>query len=59
MEQQKTKARASWVGEEASASASVYKELLRKHKATEFVGYDSFDADAEVLAIISNGKSVE
>ena len=59
MEQQKTKARASWVGEEASASASIYKELLTKHKATEFVGYDSFDADAEVLALISAGKSVD
>ena len=59
MEQQKTKARASWVGEEASASASIYKELLQKHKATEFVGYDSFDTDAEVLAIIRDGKSVD
>ncbi len=58
MEQQKTKARASWVGEETSASASAYKELLSKHTATEFVGYDSFDADAEVLAIISSGKEV-
>ncbi|MDP2156691.1 MAG: alanine--tRNA ligase-related protein, partial [Nitrospirota bacterium] len=59
MEQQKTKARASWVGEEASASASIYKELFRKHKTTEFVGYDSFDADAKVLAIINNGNSVD
>ncbi len=59
MEQQKTKARASWVGEEASASASIYKELFRKHNTTEFVGYDSFGADAKVLAIISNGNLVD
>jgi alanyl-tRNA synthetase len=59
MEQQKTKARASWVGAEASASASLYKELLRNYKATEFVGYDSFDAEAEVLAIVSSGKAVD
>ncbi|MBI5631927.1 MAG: alanine--tRNA ligase [Nitrospirae bacterium] len=59
MEQQKTKARASWVGEEASSSASAYKELLRKQKATEFVGYEAFDAEAEVLAVISGGTSVD
>ncbi|MBI5074142.1 MAG: alanine--tRNA ligase [Nitrospirae bacterium] len=59
MEQQKTKARASWVGEETSASASVYKELLQKHKATEFAGYDSFDAEGEVLALIRDGRSVD
>jgi len=59
MEQQKTKARASWVGEEAPASAPLYKELLLKYKATEFAGYDSFEADAVVLALISNGNAVD
>jgi len=59
MEQQKTKARASWVGEETSASTSIYKELFRKHKATEFAGYDSFDAEGEVLALIRDGRSVD
>ncbi|MBI5848426.1 MAG: alanine--tRNA ligase [Nitrospirae bacterium] len=58
MEQQRTKARASWVGEEAPASAALYKELLRIHKATEFVGYDTFDADAAVMAIICDGNNV-
>lgn len=59
MEQQKIKARASWVGEEVSASASIYRELLSAHAATEFVGYDMLEAEAEVLAIISAGRSVE
>ena len=59
MEQQKTKARASWVGEETSASTSVYRELLQKHAATEFTGYDSFDAEGEVLALIRDGKPVD
>jgi alanyl-tRNA synthetase len=55
MEQQRTKARASWVGEEAAASSSVYRDLIQKHGATAFVGYDSFDADAQVLAVVSDG----
>ncbi len=59
MEQQKTKARASWVGEETSAAASVYKELLQKHKATEFVGYEAFDAEGKVLALIRDGRTVD
>lgn len=59
MEQQKTKARASWMGDETSASGSIYKDLLGKYKATEFAGYDSFDIDARVLAILSAGKSVD
>ena len=59
MEQQKTKARASWVGEESSAATAVYKDLLHTYAATEFTGYDSFESDAVVLAIIRDGKPVE
>ena len=59
MEQQRTKARASWVGEESPAASAVYKDLLQKYATTEFVGYDSFDTDAVVLAIIREGKPVE
>jgi len=59
MEQQRTKARASWVGEESPAASAVYKDLLQKYKATDFTGYDSFESAAKVLAIIKNGKTVE
>ncbi len=58
MEQQKTKARASWVGNEAAAASSVYKELFQKHQATDFAGYETFDTDAVVLAIIKDGDPV-
>ncbi|MEC4675859.1 MAG: alanine--tRNA ligase [Nitrospirota bacterium] len=58
MEIQKTKARASWTGEEA-AVATVYRELSDKYKETEFLGYETLESDATVLAIIINGKTVD
>ena len=59
MEQQRIKARASWAGEETAAASSVYRDLLQKHKATEFVGYDAFETDARVLAVIREGSPVD
>ncbi len=58
MEIQKTKARASWSAEEV-AVASVYRELFQQFPKTVFVGYDAFEAEATVLAIIKNGKVVQ
>jgi len=58
MEQQRTKARAAWVGEESFAASAVYKDLLQKYKATDFTGYDTFESNAEVLAVIRDGKPV-
>ena len=57
MEIQKTKARASWSAEEV-AVASVYRELFQQYPKTVFVGYDAFEVEATVLAIIRNGKIV-
>ena len=57
MELQKAKARASWSAEEV-AVAPVYRELFQRYPKTVFVGYDTFQTDATVLAIIKNGKIV-
>jgi alanyl-tRNA synthetase len=59
MEQQRTKARASWVGEESSAATALYRDLLHRHGKTDFTGYDSFESDAGVLAIIRDGEVAE
>jgi alanyl-tRNA synthetase len=59
MEQQRIRARASWVGEETAGASSAYKEILRRYPATEFVGYDLLEADAIVLALIHDGRQVE
>ncbi len=58
MEIQKSKARASWVGEEAGA-APVYGELLREHGKSEFCGYDTMESGSSVLAIVVNGEKVD
>ncbi|MEW6109794.1 MAG: alanine--tRNA ligase [Nitrospirota bacterium] len=55
MEIQKTKARASWTGEEA-AVPSMYRELLNKYDKTEFTGYETMESDSTVIAIIKNGE---
>jgi alanyl-tRNA synthetase len=58
MELQKTKARASWTGEEAGASP-VYRDMLEKYQQTEFMGYESTEADATVLEIIVQARPVD
>ncbi len=58
MAQQRTKARASWVGEESPSASAVYKDLLHAYAATEFTGYHSFESEAVVLAVIKNGNLV-
>lgn len=55
MEMQKAKARASWSAEEVAVSP-VYRELFQQHPKTVFVGYDTLETEATVLAIIKDGK---
>ena len=57
MEMQKAKARSSWSAEEV-AVAPVYKELFQQYPKTVFVGYDDTEAEATVLAIIRDSKTV-
>ncbi len=58
MELQKTKARASWVMEEAGVSP-VYRDLLQKHGKTEFTGYDAMESESTVLGIVADGRQVD
>jgi alanyl-tRNA synthetase len=55
MEIQKTRARASWTGEE-TAVASVYIDIAKQIGQTEFAGYETLETEASVLAIIINGQ---
>ncbi|MFZ2197408.1 MAG: alanine--tRNA ligase [Thermodesulfovibrionales bacterium] len=57
MEMQKAKARSSWSAEEV-AVAPVYKELFQQYPKSVFVGNDNTEAEATVLAIIRNSKTV-
>ncbi|RJQ17934.1 MAG: alanine--tRNA ligase [Nitrospiraceae bacterium] len=57
MELQKTRARASWVGEEEVAG--VYREIKKQYGATVFSGYETLHSDSSVNAILKNGAPVE
>jgi alanyl-tRNA synthetase len=57
MEIQKTQARASWTG--AEEVPDVYKDLLRDAGPTDFIGYDVFQAEGTVKAIIKDTASVQ
>jgi len=55
MEIQRERARASWVGEE-EAVASIYRELISEIGETEFVGYEYFEAESVIKAVLKDGK---
>ncbi len=57
MEKQRAQSRVE--KKEASADVSVYQNLLKKLKAPEFVGYDEFEAEGKLIAILQNGAPVE
>lgn len=57
MQIQRERARASWVGEE-KAPASIYRELTAKIGETEFVGYETFESESVIKAIIKDGKVI-
>lgn len=57
MDLQKEKARASWSAEEV-ATAPVYRELFRQYPPTLFIGYETEQTDATVLALLKDGKTV-
>ena len=59
MNEQKERARKSWVGAEEAKAASVYREILSSLKPTEFTGYDRLEDKGIVLAIIHKDKKVD
>jgi alanyl-tRNA synthetase len=58
MEIQRERARASWVGEEETV-ASIYRELLSEIGKTDFVGYERFESESVVKALIKDGKVID
>lgn len=59
MAQQKTRARASWAGNDAAESRKVYEEIRAKiPAAVEFLGYQGLTGESTVLAIVAGGKEV-
>ena len=59
MTEQRRAARAAWTGSGQQASDSLWFDLVDQYGATEFVGYASDTAQAQVVALIQGGARVD
>jgi alanyl-tRNA synthetase len=59
MAEQRTRARAAWAGTGDAATERVWFELREQVGATEFQGYTTEVAEAQVLALVIGGMSVQ
>ncbi|MAM34805.1 MAG: alanine--tRNA ligase [Micavibrio sp.] len=59
MEAQKAAARQAWSGSGDAATEKVWFEILDNNAATEFLGYETDKAEAQVLAWIRDGEIVD
>ena len=55
MAEQKAKAHAAWAGSGETADAAVWYNLAEAHGPTEFLGYDTEQAEGQVLALVRDG----
>lgn len=56
MSEQKERARKAWAGSGEAKLDDLWFELQSKHGATEFVGYSHIEAQANVVALVQDGK---
>jgi alanyl-tRNA synthetase len=59
MAEQKTRARAAWKGSGEAADASVWFEIAERVGATEFLGYDTEEAEGQILALVAGGAETD
>ncbi len=59
MERQKAEARASWAGAGGAADEVIWFSLREKHGATEFLGYETEQAEGVVLALLNDGEEID
>ena len=57
MAEQRTRARAAWAGSGDAATERVWFEIKETAGATEFLGYATETAEAEIMAIVVDGAS--
>ena len=58
MQDQKSKARASWAGSGETKDAAIWFDLAQAQGATEFLGYDTETAEGEIRALVRSGAEV-
>ena len=59
MEEQRTKARASWSGSGEAEDARIWFELAEANGSTEFLGYDTETAEGQILALVQDGAAID
>jgi len=59
MEEQRRRARASWVGSGEGQVAEIYRKIAARGVDVEFVGYEDLSATSQVVALLVNGEEVE
>ncbi|MCK5385402.1 MAG: alanine--tRNA ligase, partial [Alphaproteobacteria bacterium] len=59
MAEQKAKARAAWSGTGDASNEKLWFDILDEVGPTDFLGYDKDTAEANVLAIVKDGKRVD
>ncbi|MGX0977958.1 alanyl-tRNA synthetase [Roseovarius sp. MBR-51] len=59
MAEQKAKARAAWSGTGEAADQAVWFDISEQVSATDFLGYDTEVSEAQVVAIVSEGKRAD
>jgi alanyl-tRNA synthetase len=59
MAEQKAAARAAWKGSGDKASDDIWFDIAEELGGTEFIGYTSHQGDAQIIALVKDGKRVE
>ena len=59
MAEQKAKARAAWSGSGQSADATIWFDIADRHGVSDFLGYKTEKAEAQVLALVQDGAEVQ
>ncbi len=59
MERQRQQARKAWAGSGEAATDAVWFDLHEKVGATDFLGYETEEAEGTITAIVADGKPVE
>ena len=59
MAEQKAKARAAWSGTGEAADAAVWFDIADRHGPTEFLGYDTEDAEGEIVALVDGDGVID
>ena len=59
MNRQKEEARKAWKGSGEAATETIWFEIRERAGATEFLGYDTENAEGEIRAIVAAGKEIK